>query len=74
MKSPPASPAIQIHASHGVVDTFAALNAGSDSFLTRRDLADHLQLGGETHQISVNTVGSVLKIQNLSRVSFSFSS
>ena len=65
---------VQIHGPHGVVDTYAALDAGSDSTLIRRDLADHLRLGGETHQISLNTVGSDAKIQNVSRVSFSLSS
>ena len=65
---------VQIHSYRGVVDTYAALDAGSDSILIRKDLAHHLQLEGETHQLSLNTVGSDAKIQNLSRVSFSLSS
>ena len=65
---------VQIHSYRGVVDTYATLDAWSDSTLIRKDLADHLQLGGETHQLILNTVGSDAKFQNLSRVSFSLSS
>ena len=61
---------VQIHGPRGVV----ALDAKSDSTLIKRDLADHLRLGGETHQISLNTVGSDFKIKNVHRVSFSLSS
>ena len=65
---------VQIHGPRGVVDAYAALDAGSDSAFIKRHLADHLRLGGETHQISLNTVGSDAKIQNVSRVSLSLSS
>ena len=61
---------VQIHSHRGLVDTYAALDAWSDSTLIRTDLADHLRLGGETHQLSLSAVGSDVKIQNLSRVSF----
>ena len=40
---------VQIHGPRGVVDMYAALDAKSDSTLIKRDLADHLRLGGETH-------------------------
>ena len=47
--------AVQIHSPCGVVHTYAALDAGSDSTIIRRDLADHLRLSGETHQTSLNS-------------------
>ena len=65
---------VQFHCPRGVVDKYATLDAGSNSILIRSDLADHLRLGAETIQISLNTVGSDAKIQNVSRVSFSSSS
>ena len=65
---------VQIHGQKGVVNTYAVLDPGSDSTLIRKDLADQLQLGGETHQLSLNTVGNDAKTQNLCRVSFSLSS
>ncbi|KAK2549152.1 hypothetical protein P5673_030528 [Acropora cervicornis] len=37
---------VQINSPRGVVDTYAALDAGSDLTIIRRDLADHLRLGG----------------------------
>lgn len=56
---------VQIQGQTRTIDTYAVLDAGSDSTLIRKDLADHLELSGEAHQLSLNTVGSDAKIHNL---------
>ena len=56
------------------MNTYPVLDPGSDSTLIRKELADQLQLGGETHQLSLNTVRNDAKTQNLCRMSFSLSS
>lgn len=54
--------------------TYAVLDPGSDSALIRKDLAESLQLVGETYRLNINTVGNQATTQNLERVSFSLSS
>jgi len=42
--------------------------------MIRKDLADRLQLVGETHRLDINSCGSETAAKNLDRVSFSLSS
>ena len=65
---------VQIHSRGNLVTTYAVLDSGSDSTLIRKDLADRLQLVGETYRLNINTVGNRTTAQNLDRVSFSLSS
>ena len=65
---------VQIHSQDNLINTYAVLDPGSDSTLIRKDLADRLQLVGETCQLNINTVGNDVSTQNLHRVSFSLSS
>ena len=65
---------VQIHSQDNLINTYAVLDPGSDSTLIRKDLADRLQLVGETCQFHINTVGNDVSTQNLHRVSFSLSS
>ena len=66
---------VQIHGQGNLVTTYAVLDAGSDSTLIRKDLADRLQLVGKTYHVNVNTVDNETTTQNLDivHVSFSFS-
>ena len=65
---------VQIHSQGNLVTTCAVLDPGSDSTLIRKDLADRLQLVGQTHRLNINTVGNEAAAKNLDRVSFSLSS
>lgn len=65
---------VRIHSQGNTVDTYAVLDPGSDSILIRKDLAERLQLVGETYRLNINTVGNEATTQNLDRVSFSLSS
>ena len=65
---------VRIHSQGNTVDTYAVLDPGSDSTLIRKDLAERLQLVGETYRLNINTVGNEATTQNLDRVSFSLSS
>ncbi|XP_048576192.1 uncharacterized protein LOC116619385 [Nematostella vectensis] len=58
----------------GQVKTVAVLDAGSDSTLIRKDLAEQLELKGETHQLQLNTVKSDTRSCNMQRVGFRLSS
>ena len=65
---------VQIHSQDNLINTYAVLDPGSDTTLIRKDIADRLQLVGETCQLNINTVGNDVSTQNLHRVSFSLSS
>lgn len=65
---------VQIHSQGNLVNTYAVLDPGSDSTLIRKDLAERLQLVGETYRLNINTVGNAATTQNLDRVSLSLSS
>ena len=56
---------VQIHSRGNLVTTYAVLDSGSDSTLIRKDLADRLQLVGETYRLNINTVGNETTAQNL---------
>ena len=65
---------VQMHSQGNLVTTYAVLDPGSDSTLIRKDLADRLQLVGETHRLNINTAGNEATAKTLDRVSFSLSS
>ena len=64
---------VQIHGQGNLVTTYAAVDAGSDSTLIRKDLADRLQLVDKTYHLNVNTVDNETTTKNLDRVSFGLS-
>ncbi len=63
-----------IHSDGEIVKTLAVLDAGSDSTLIRKDLADRLGLNGDMHHVRVNTVESDTTSHNLKRVAFKMTS
>ena len=65
---------VKVRGSNATISTYAVLDAGSDSTLIRKDLADELQLDGDMHQLELTTVGSDPTSNEFKCVSFELSS
>ena len=65
---------VKVRGSNATISTYAVLDAGSDSTLIRKDLADELQLDGDMHQPELTTVGSDPTSNEFKCVSFELSS
>lgn len=65
---------VKIRVPNGFSRVYPLLDPGSDTTLIRKDLADQLQLHGDTHQVKLNTVGSDTTSHYLKLVSFDITS